>query len=229
LNKKNGLLVIVISSIILIPAFVIYWFPPVDENVNPQPLIEWDAEWQIQIGETFDYLVIIKDSNEEFGYAPIPYKDLEYSELNGTTIRVEITLLPELPTKVNSTILIDSLLKITKTDIRFANGSALPVSFVSFLNGAFSLSFLPTGVWDAIESILPRIYDPTYTGDPYQSVYFARTYDSYNIGHYSWAIDSGGVSEGNVTHTTGIPFMVYRHWDSQSDPIPKIFVVAHLL
>lgn len=183
--------------------------------------------WNVSIGNTFEYLITIKDTNTSPYYES--YEDLAYSDFNGTTIIVEIISLPDLPTAVNSSLLIDSLLSVIKTKMRFPNGSEIPGNIVSFLNPVLSLSFLPTGVWDAFETLLPRTYNTTFTPYPYSSQYFARTSDAYNIGYYHWHIDSGGVYEGNVTHITGIPFIVYRQWDSLSDSLPETFVVATLI
>ncbi len=216
-----------IISIVIIASFLILWNPSSNENNDEEELIEWTPEWNVNVGDTFEYLIVLKDTNSSPYYTS--YDDLEYSELNGTQITVEITSIPELPAAVNTTLLIDSLLEVIKTEIRFSNGSEISPSFTSFMNPVFSLSFLPTGVWDAIEDLLPRTYNDTYNGNPYRLDYFGRTGNLYNIGCYKWAIDSGGVYEGNVTQTTGVPFMVYRQWDSMSDSYPPIFVIASLI
>jgi hypothetical protein len=226
LNTKHLIIAIGIITLILVTSFLVLLLPPTNENgdttaTGTDESIPWNPEWYVSVGDTFEYFVILKNGST----SPC----IDCGGLNGTSITVKITYLPQLPTIVNSSVLIESLLKVTKTEMYFTNGSALPAGFVSYINSVFSLSFLPTGVWDAIEALLPRTYNSTYTGEPYMTEYFGRTGESYNIGRYDWAIDAGGVSEGNVTHTTGIPFMVSRYWDSLSDPEPGIFVIAELM
>ncbi len=205
----------------MITSFLIL-LPPSDTSGNP---IEWSPTWNVSVGDTFHYLLTVEAL---YDYPSSLHYPVPFSEINGTHFIVEIISLPQLPELINASILIYELLKITKTEMRFSNGSMAPSDLTSLMNPAFSLCIIPTGVRAEIDAILPDIIelDEYYMGGGY----FAKfDHDDFNLGWYDWMIDSGGGYGGNFTQTSGIPFAVYCYWNSLSDPTPGFYLRADLI
>ncbi len=213
---------VALVALLLVTSFLIFIPPSNDGN---EELIEWSPEWNVSVGDTFQFFLTMEAlPNYPYG----PYEEVPFSEFNGTNIVVELISLPQLPELVNSSILIYEMLKITKTEMRLANGSAAPSTLAYHMNPVFSLCFVPTGVWTEIDTLLPDIIelDEYYMGGGYFAKFIQ---DSFNIGYYSFMIDSGGGFGGNFTQTTGVPFMVYSFWDSFSDSTPGYYLRADLI
>lgn len=122
----------------------------VNFGINDQPYTI-DVEWGVNVGDTFVFHLIVTGGNyTEFGAnvtAPA------YADFNQTTIRAQITNLPELPTETDNESFLSEVILPFKFNCSFENSSALPESLRARLTEVLSWTLLPIGDWDSLNGL----------------------------------------------------------------------------
>jgi hypothetical protein len=126
-----------------------------------------------------------------------------WDDMDGATIRIQITHLPELPAIINESYFIDEIVESIKVNCTFENGTLLNSTYSQWLNQYFTVAFLPIGDWVWIDALF---IDTIQSYGDYLPTFYGRITESYFVfGNWYATYDSGYGWESHIDMTTGIP------------------------
>lgn len=207
MRRAFSLLSVLVTISIIIAAFLLL-APP----VGPPSLA-----WGVDVGDTFQYRITIRSLGAG---APGAYVDTRYPpvdgipSLNGTTVNITITSLPNVTSVFNSSLFTSIVLLSSKVSCVLANGTAFPTSSAETAAvSAISGCILPLGSWSFIDSLYPDTNPSWVSGK--ELVASKQNPDYFHI-EWEWygAIDSKGGWSGHVRFTDGVSSLVlwnYHH------------------
>ncbi len=209
-NPKLTLATSLLISFILLVA----WSVQTSYQPDPRPPPVPSFEWNVQIGDTFTFLVDVRRADSL-------YHDELYAELNDTLVTIQITALPLLSNDWNESEFTSEVLEYPKTSlilpIIHQNGTEINSTSSDSINFILSHCILPIGGWDALDYYYPDEKDPS------DYSFYCNTYYSYiedgrfSIGHLFFHYDGGEVWEGQIGQQTGVPQFVHI-WNIGMNP-----------
>ncbi|MHA1637566.1 MAG: hypothetical protein ACTSUB_06070, partial [Candidatus Thorarchaeota archaeon] len=124
------------------------------------------------------------------------------------------TYLPEIPFIIDEATFVNSILKQIKCEVRFENGTEMPIEHREKLNPLFSYGFLPVGDWELILRLFEDVLENINTS---RLVYDYLAYEeegTFAIGHIGTSADGEVGWKGTLIMAIGIPFFVeqYENW-----------------
>lgn len=183
-----------------------------------------DLQWGVSIGDEFVFHIDAAfHRSGSMSMIEDRRKENATKLLDLTRVRATIMNLPSIPKIFDSNSFFETIILVNKVDCVFDNGTAIPVEFEGYLSSLISLSILPIGSWEYLDSLYPNTYERLQGDDPpelFDKDYTITRMEErfFYLGIFdpllNWP-NAGEISrEGWLNMTTGFPQITFfRDWE----------------
>jgi hypothetical protein len=179
-------------------------------GINPTATNTSYLSWEIHEGDEFNYDISVRlhDRGCWVDSPPVVRDDMD-----GTTIKIQITNLPELPPVINKSYLVNGIIKNIKINCTFQNGTELNSTYFDWFNQYLSMAFLPAGNWTFFDAPFTDSY---YRTGGYPSTFYSKIAEGHFVfGYWTSTIDSGYGWESHIDMALGIPLQFVYDIDDE--------------
>jgi hypothetical protein len=183
-----------------------------------------DLQWGVNIGDEFVFHV--DAAFHRSGSMSLPEdrrKENASKHLDLTRVRATIIDLPSIPQIFDNNSFFETIILANKVGCIFDNGTPIPEEFEVYLSSLISLSILPIGSWEYLDSLYPNTYERLQGNDPpelFDKDYAITRMEErfFYLGIFdpllNWP-NAGEISkEGWLNMTTGFPQITFfRDWE----------------
>ncbi|MHA1951306.1 MAG: hypothetical protein ACXAAO_11185 [Candidatus Thorarchaeota archaeon] len=204
-------------GVVILAAFSAGFLPPFDP-INP-PTFTWTAH-----------------TNDILAYEILVYRGMGdeiswYDDLNQSTIRFNITSLPNVEGIVDSTQFTE-MVETLKIDILppvlNENGTEVNSSAIDLIHRIASKTILPVDGWSFIDNFYADSGEPSDCGFSCNHYYSILADETFIFGHLYFNIDAGSGWYATMNTATGLPseivwwtddFIIHRHYQIVMTPV----------